>query len=109
MVEKTKTVFQFNLKNPDSQWFLDLKNGAGACGQGTADKADVTLEIDAELMPAIVTSTLADVQKLFFSGKLKVTGNIMASNKLIALQAIDPKAYEAAKVKRLISRIGKNI
>ncbi len=103
LVDKTKTVFQFNLKNPDSQWFLDLKNGAGACGQGTADKADVTLEIDAELMPAIVTSTLADVQKLFFSGKLKVTGNIMASNKLIALQAIDPKAYEAAKVKRLAS------
>ena len=33
LVEKTKTVFQFNLKNPDSQWFLDLKNGAGACGQ----------------------------------------------------------------------------
>jgi NAD(P)-dependent dehydrogenase (short-subunit alcohol dehydrogenase family)/acyl dehydratase/putative sterol carrier protein len=103
LVEKTKTVFQFNLKNPDSQWFLDLKNGAGACGQGTADKADVTLEIDAELMPAIVTSSLAEVQKLFFSGKLKVTGNIMASNKLIALQAIDPKAYEAAKVQRLAS------
>ncbi|MDO8329571.1 MAG: SDR family NAD(P)-dependent oxidoreductase [Fluviicoccus sp.] len=103
LVEKAKTVFQFNLKNPDSQWFLDLKNGAGACGSGAADKADVTLEIDAELMPAIVTSSLADVQKLFFSGKLKVTGNIMASNKLIALQAIDPKAYEAAKLKRLSS------
>lgn len=103
LVEKAKTLFQFNLKNPDSQWFLDLKNGAGACGQGSADKADVTLEIDAELMPAIVTSSLADVQKLFFSGKLKVTGNIMASNKLIALQAIDPKAYEAAKLKRLSS------
>jgi 3-hydroxyacyl-CoA dehydrogenase/3a,7a,12a-trihydroxy-5b-cholest-24-enoyl-CoA hydratase len=101
LVEKTKTVFQFTLKNPASIWTLDLKNGKGSCAVGAAEKADVTLELDEEHLGTVVTSSLADVQKLFFSGKLKIGGNIMASNKLIVLQDIKPQRFEDVKAKRL--------
>ena len=37
-----------------------------------------------------MTGGKADAQKLYFSGKLKISGNIMASQKLSFLQKIDP-------------------
>lgn len=101
LTEKTKTVFQFKLKNPDSVWTLDLKNNKGSCQQGEGEKPDVTLEMDEEYLQAVVTSSLADVQKLFFGGQLKIAGNIMASNKLTALQDIEPQCFDEAKAKRL--------
>jgi 3-hydroxyacyl-CoA dehydrogenase/3a,7a,12a-trihydroxy-5b-cholest-24-enoyl-CoA hydratase len=101
LVEKTKTVFQFKLSNPDSVWTLDLKNGKGQCQPGDAEKADVTLEMDEAHLGTVVTSSLADVQKLFFGGKLKISGNVMASNKLVVLQEIKPQRFEDAKAKRI--------
>jgi NAD(P)-dependent dehydrogenase (short-subunit alcohol dehydrogenase family)/acyl dehydratase len=101
LAEKTKTLFQFNIVNPDSHWVLDLKSGKGEVRSGIADKADVTLEMAQELLPTVVTASLAEVQKLFFGGQLKVSGNVMASNKLTVLQAIDKKKYDEAKAKRL--------
>lgn len=101
LVAKTKTVFLFKLNNPSSTWTLDLKNGEGACVQGEHGKADVTLELDEQYIETVVTSSLADVQKLFFGGQLKISGNIMASNKLMVLQDIDPALYQQAKQQRL--------
>jgi len=101
LVEKTRTVFQFNIRKPDSHWVLDLKNGQGAARAGTVDKPDVTLTLDQEHLPTVVTASLAQVQKLFFGGQLNVGGNVMASNKLTVLQAIDPQKYEQAKAARL--------
>lgn len=101
LVEKTKTVFQFRLKNPDSLWTLDLKNGTGSCAAGETQKPDVTLELDEEHLGTVVTASLSDVQKLFFGGQLKISGNIMASNKLIVLQEIKPERFEEARRKRL--------
>jgi hypothetical protein len=46
-----------------------------------------------------------DVQKLFFSGKLKIGGNVMASNKLIVLQGMDKAAVEEARRQRLASGV----
>lgn len=103
LVEKTKTVFQFRLKNPESLWTLDLKSGAGSCGAGETQKPDVTLELDEEHLGTVVTASLTDVQKLFFGGQLKISGNVMASNKLIVLQDIKPQRFEEAKAKRLAS------
>jgi len=95
--ELTKTVgcvFQFNIKNPDSAWVLDLKNGAGEVKGGTADKADTTLELsDADWLA--MSSGKADPMKLFTSKKLKITGNVMASQKLEFLKKIDPKDVAA--------------
>jgi 3-hydroxyacyl-CoA dehydrogenase/3a,7a,12a-trihydroxy-5b-cholest-24-enoyl-CoA hydratase len=101
LIEKTKTVFQFRLKNPDSVWTLDLKNGKGGCQPGDGGKADVILEMDEAHLGTVVTSSLADVQKLFFGGQLKISGNIMASNKLIVLQDIKPQRFDEARAKRL--------
>lgn len=101
LVAKTKTVFLFKLKNPDSVWTLDLKNGAGTCQTGEGEKADVNLEMDEEHLGTVVTSSLADVQKLFFGGQLKIGGNVMASNKLTVLQEINPALYQDVKAQRL--------
>ena len=101
LAEKTKTSFQFSLSNPESQWVLDLKNGKGEARPGTIDKPDVTVELDQEHLLTCVTASIAEVQKLYFGGQLKIGGNVMASNKLSALQAIDKQQYEAAKAKRL--------
>ncbi|MDP2227725.1 MAG: SDR family NAD(P)-dependent oxidoreductase [Moraxellaceae bacterium] len=101
LVEQTKTVFQFTFHNPESSWIIDLKNGKGSAGAGVADKADVTLEMDAELSPVLFGGNTGEVQKLFFSGKLKVHGNVMASNKLSVLSGMDKKLVEEARVKRL--------
>jgi NAD(P)-dependent dehydrogenase (short-subunit alcohol dehydrogenase family)/acyl dehydratase/putative sterol carrier protein len=88
--DQIKTVFQFKLSEPDSAWVLDMKSGDGAVRQGTADAADVTLELADEDFVAMSTGK-ADPNKLYFGGKLKISGNIMASQKLAFLQKIDPK------------------
>jgi 3-hydroxyacyl-CoA dehydrogenase/3a,7a,12a-trihydroxy-5b-cholest-24-enoyl-CoA hydratase len=88
-------VYQFNLKNPDAAWVLDLKNGGGSVKAGAAEKADCTLALsDADWLDMV--SGKADPMKLFQSGKLKITGNVMASQKLDFLKKIDRKEFEAA-------------
>jgi 3-hydroxyacyl-CoA dehydrogenase/3a,7a,12a-trihydroxy-5b-cholest-24-enoyl-CoA hydratase len=94
LVAKVGNVFTFQLKGPDSAWTLDLKNGAGSVAEGAAAKADCTLELaDADFLA--MTEGKADPQKLYFGGKLKVTGNVMASQKLNFLTQIDPKEVAA--------------
>ncbi|HWY25089.1 MAG TPA: SCP2 sterol-binding domain-containing protein, partial [Nevskia sp.] len=76
-------------------------NGKGEARQGVIDKPDVTIELDQEHLLTCVTASLAEVQKLYFGGQLKIGGNVMASNKLTVLQGIDKKLYEEARGKRL--------
>ena len=95
LVGKVGHVFVFALTGPDSAWTLDLKNGKGSVSPGAVDKPDCTLTLsDADFMD--MTSGKADPQKLYFGGKLKITGNVMASQKLEFLKKIDPKAAEEA-------------
>jgi 3-hydroxyacyl-CoA dehydrogenase/3a,7a,12a-trihydroxy-5b-cholest-24-enoyl-CoA hydratase len=98
--EKIKTVFQFQLTEPASAWVIDLKNGAGSCAAGTVDKPDVTLELTDENFLAMCTGK-ADPNKLYFGGKLKVSGNVMASQKLGFLQKMDPKLVAEVIAARL--------
>ena len=98
LVGQVKTVFQWKLTSPDSTWVLDVKNGKGSCTKGTAEKPDVTLELsDADFVG--MASGQADAQKLYFGGKLKISGNVMASQKLEFLKKVDAaaaaKAYAA--------------
>ncbi len=104
-VEKTpdlpgqiKTSFQFNLKSPDSGFYVDLKADKGAVATGTLASPDVTLELSDDDFLAMTTGA-ADPQKLYFAGKLKIGGNVMASQKLMFLKKVDPKAAEAAIAK----------
>jgi 3-hydroxyacyl-CoA dehydrogenase/3a,7a,12a-trihydroxy-5b-cholest-24-enoyl-CoA hydratase len=87
IAQKVQTTFLFKLKSPDAAYLLDLKNGTMTPGEA---KADCTLEIsDADFMA--LTAGKADAQKLYFGGKLKISGDIMASQKLMFLKKIDPK------------------
>ena len=88
LASQIQKVFQFKLTGPDSAWAIDLKNGKGAVTQGEA-KADCTLEIaDSDWCDMVAGK--ADAQKLYFGGKLKISGDIMASQKLMFLKKIDP-------------------
>ncbi|MGH8083282.1 MAG: SDR family NAD(P)-dependent oxidoreductase, partial [Lysobacter sp.] len=100
LAAQVATVFQFRVHRPDSDWVLDLRNGAGECRPGQAERADCTLELDEEHVETLVTKPAADVQKLFFAGKLKISGNLMASQKLVALHAIGTAPYEQIKARR---------
>src|SRR5882757_6649815 len=93
--DQAKTVFQILLKEPDSAWVLEMKSGDGAVKQGSADKPDVTLELSDADFVAMSTGK-ADPNKLYFGGKMKVTGNVMASQKLAFLQKMDPKLLQEA-------------
>lgn len=91
--KKAGLVFQFKLKNPESTWTLDLKDGKLAAGE--AAPPECTLELnDADFME--MCSGKADPQKLYMSGKMKIAGNLMASTKLNFLTKLDPATVMAA-------------
>jgi NAD(P)-dependent dehydrogenase (short-subunit alcohol dehydrogenase family)/acyl dehydratase/putative sterol carrier protein len=95
LVGSIGTVFLFKVKDPDAAWTLDLKNGKGAVVEGAPPTADCTLEIsEADFLD--MTSGKSDPMKLFTTGKLKISGNVMASQKLSFLQKIDPAQAMAA-------------
>ena len=95
LAAKIQTVFQFKLKGPDSAYVLDLKNGKGSVAEGTVEKADCTLELSDADFIGMATGKL-DAQKLFFGGQLKISGNVMASQKLMFLKEIDQEAAKKA-------------
>ncbi len=95
LVGKVGFVFHFKISAPDTTWTLDLKNGAGKVAAGLEGKPDCTLEIsDADWQA--MTSGKADAQKLYFGGKLKIGGNVLASQKLEFLKKIDPTKLKPA-------------
>ena len=99
LTAKVNTVYLFKLTSPDSAWIVDLKNAGGKVAPSAGEKADCTLELsDADFM-AMCTGQ-ADPQKLYFGGKLKISGNVMASQKLEFLKKIDPQMVIAAMKER---------
>jgi 3-hydroxyacyl-CoA dehydrogenase/3a,7a,12a-trihydroxy-5b-cholest-24-enoyl-CoA hydratase len=96
--QKMNTTFLFKLTQPDSQWTIDAK-GKVAVLEGAKGTPDVTLELsDADFLA--MTQGKADPQKLYFGGKLKISGNIMASTKLEFLKKMDPQQALQAIVKK---------
>jgi 3-hydroxyacyl-CoA dehydrogenase/3a,7a,12a-trihydroxy-5b-cholest-24-enoyl-CoA hydratase len=94
LVTKVANLYHFKLTQPDSAWTLDLKNAPGAVQEGAQGKADCTLELsDADFLA--MTTGKADPQKLYFGGKLKISGNVMASQKLGFLSKLSPGAAAA--------------
>ena len=95
--------FLFKLTDPESAWTIDTKAGHVRAG-GTS--ADCTLELTQDDFLAM-TSGEADPMKLFSTGKLKISGDVMASQKLDFLQKIDPK--EAAEAVKKARAAGKSL
>jgi 3-hydroxyacyl-CoA dehydrogenase/3a,7a,12a-trihydroxy-5b-cholest-24-enoyl-CoA hydratase len=97
--EKVKTAFLFNLSNPTASWTIDLSTPPGTVTEGAVGKPACTLEMsDADFM-AMATGQ-ADAMKLFSSGKLKITGDVMASQKLGFLKKLTPEMVLAETKKR---------
>jgi len=95
LVSTIGKTFLFKLTDPDSAWTLDVKNGAGAVTEGETEKPDCTLMIsESDFLD--MSSGKANPMKLFTTGKLKITGDVMASQKLDFLQKIDPEQAKAA-------------
>jgi 3-hydroxyacyl-CoA dehydrogenase/3a,7a,12a-trihydroxy-5b-cholest-24-enoyl-CoA hydratase len=88
LAAKVQNVFLLKLTDPESAWTLDLKNGAGSVSEGETQRPDCTLEIS-ERDFVDMASGKADAQKLYFGGKLKISGNVMASQKLNFLADMD--------------------
>ncbi len=92
-MQKIGVVYLFKLTNPDSSWTVDLK--AAKVSPGEAAKAECTLTLsDSDFQD--MTSGKADAMKLFMDKKLKISGNVMASQKLEFLKKIDKNAAASA-------------
>jgi len=97
--EKVKTAFLFKLSSPDSAWTIDLSVPPGTVSEGAAGTPPCTLEMsDADFM-AMATGQ-ADAMKLFSSGKLKISGDVMASQKLGFLKKLTPEMVRTETTKR---------
>ncbi|XP_037115642.1 peroxisomal multifunctional enzyme type 2 [Syngnathus acus] len=85
LVKKVNAVFGWEITKDGknvAEWTIDLKNGSGALHRGTySGKADVTFTASDDNFMAIVQDKL-NPQKAFFSGKLKIRGNVMLGQKL---------------------------
>jgi 3-hydroxyacyl-CoA dehydrogenase/3a,7a,12a-trihydroxy-5b-cholest-24-enoyl-CoA hydratase len=94
MVKEVGKTFLFKLSNPDSAYTIDLKNGNGSVTPG-GTAGDCILEMSDSDFKDMVAGK-ADAMKLYMGKQLKISGDIMASQKLMFLKKIDPK--QAAEV-----------
>ena len=74
--------FQMNITgDTGGEWNIDVSESGPACKPGTGD-ADCTITITDEDFQKLVENPQANGMQLFFSGKLKVSGNQMLAVKL---------------------------
>jgi 3-hydroxyacyl-CoA dehydrogenase/3a,7a,12a-trihydroxy-5b-cholest-24-enoyl-CoA hydratase len=97
LVNEVGKTYLFKLTAPESAWTLDLKNGKGSVAAG-GTSADCTLELSDENFRAMVAGK-ADPMKLWTDKKLKISGDVLASQKLMFLKKIDPKRGMAVVAK----------
>merc|ERR1719422_896134 len=82
LVKETNSVFSFNVSDQKSDWFLDLKNGAGSCGKGKPPvEADATLTMTSDNFNKMFAGKLKPTAA-FMSGRLKISGNMGKAMKL---------------------------
>jgi len=97
--DKIGTVFKFSLNSPESVWTIDVSSGNGSISPGESKAPDCTLELsDSDFMD--MCTGKADPQKLYFGGQLKISGNIMASQKLGFLKKVTPEMVARAMGER---------
>jgi putative sterol carrier protein len=75
--------YQFNITGEGGgEWFLDLTSTGPSAQQGNPGGADCTLTVSSEDFQKLHENPQANGMQLFFSGKLKVSGNPMLAQKL---------------------------
>jgi len=84
IVQRIGGVYVFNLKGKEpGTWFLDLKNGAGAAGQGDSGdaKPDVVMSMTSDNFTKMFSGKLKP-STAFMMGKLKIQGDMTMAIKL---------------------------
>lgn len=83
IVGKTQAVYEFNIVGDEKGvWYLDLKNGAGSCGEGGApSKPDAVLTMKAQNFTDMFAGNLKAAQA-FMTGKLRISGDLQKAMKL---------------------------
>ena len=74
--------YQFNITGEGGgEWFINVKDDP-KCVAGNPGNADCSLTLAAEDFQKLMENPQANGTQLFFTGKLKVTGNKMLAMKL---------------------------
>lgn len=71
-VEGFNCVYQFVVENGQSAW-IKIENGKFTAGEGTYEKPDVTLTMNADIAVGIYTGS-KDATNAYMQGELKITG-----------------------------------
>jgi 3-hydroxyacyl-CoA dehydrogenase/3a,7a,12a-trihydroxy-5b-cholest-24-enoyl-CoA hydratase len=95
LVTKVGKTFAFKLTGPDASFVLDLKSAPGGARAGVLENADCTLVMSTDDWLAMASGK-ADPMQLFTTQKLKISGDLMASQKLNFLKKIDPEQAKVA-------------
>lgn len=83
MVGKMKAVYAFDISGSDAgKWYVDLKNGSGACGTGAApSEPDVTFVMKDNNFQKMFAGKLKPTTA-FMTGKMKIQGDMGKAMKL---------------------------
>ncbi|PIK40917.1 putative non-specific lipid-transfer protein [Apostichopus japonicus] len=94
-VKKVKGIYSFNVtKGPggaSETWVVDVKNGNGSVERGSKAKADCTFTMTDSDLYDLMTGKLK-AQQAFFSGKMKMKGNMGLAMKLQQIMPATPPA-----------------
>jgi 3-hydroxyacyl-CoA dehydrogenase/3a,7a,12a-trihydroxy-5b-cholest-24-enoyl-CoA hydratase len=104
LAKKVQKIFLWKVEG-GGEFTMNLKDGHGSVAAGKSGTPDCTLEIAASDFIDMCTGK-ADAQKLYFGGKLKISGDVMASQKLTFLKDVDPKLVQNALAARLTDTQG---
>ena len=87
LADEVGAVLQFYVRDPDSQWVVDLKNQPPALKTGQTDGATTTITIDdADLVE--LSSAETTTQSLFQRGKLRIDGDMQPAHRLNFLKGL---------------------
>ncbi|XP_011191636.2 hydroxysteroid dehydrogenase-like protein 2 [Zeugodacus cucurbitae] len=83
LVQKTKAIYQFNIiGSEDGVWYLDLKNGEGACGKGVPNSApDATFTMKTENFFDMFAGKIKP-STAFLMGDMKISGDLSKALKV---------------------------
>src|SRR5688572_24028277 len=79
-------VYLFKISGPDGgTWTADLKSSPPTCVPGQAAAPECTIEAGDDDFRTMIDGGMAAAMQLFFSGKLKITGDPNLATKLSTL------------------------
>ncbi|TFH32283.1 MAG: SDR family NAD(P)-dependent oxidoreductase [Myxococcales bacterium] len=87
LAQEVGAVLQFYVRDPDSNWVVDLKNHPPALKAGETDGATTIITID-DMHLAELSSGEATPQSLYQRGKLRVDGDVEPAHRLNFLEGL---------------------